>query len=80
MVSFTGEKRAIDKYDEKLEVAYKSTVKQGLASGIGMGTMVMIIFGTYGLATWYGARLIIKKGYNGGQIINVIMSIMTGAM
>ncbi|KAI4343056.1 hypothetical protein MLD38_027602 [Melastoma candidum] len=80
VVSFGGEKRAIDKYEEKLEVAYKSTVRQGFISGMGIGVMVTIIFATYGLATWYGARLIIEKGYTGGQIINVIMAIMTGGL
>ncbi|GJM91048.1 hypothetical protein PR202_ga07383 [Eleusine coracana subsp. coracana] len=34
----------------------------------------------YALAVWYGARLIIEKGYTGGYIINVLMAIMTGAM
>lgn len=54
--------------------------QQGLASGIGIGIVVMIVFGTYGLAVWYGSRLIIGEGYNGGQVINVIFAIMTGGM
>lgn len=80
VASFTGEKNAIEKYDEKLEVAYQATVKQGLVSGVGIGILFLIIFGTYGLAVWYGSKLIIHKGYNGGQVINVIMAIMTGGM
>lgn len=80
VASFTGEKRAIEKYDSKLEVAYKSTVNQGFVSGMGLGVMMLIVFCTYGLAVWYGSKLIIEKGYNGGQIINVIMAIMVGGM
>ncbi|KAF7145062.1 hypothetical protein RHSIM_Rhsim04G0241300 [Rhododendron simsii] len=34
----------------------------------------------YGLAIWYGAKLIIENGYNGGQVLSVIMVIMTGGM
>ena len=80
MASFTGEKVAINKYNNKLLVAYATTAQQGLVSGIGLGTVMLIIFGSYGLAIWYGSKLIIEKGYNGGVVINVIMAIMTGGM
>lgn len=80
MASFTGEKLAINKYNSKLRVAYATTAQQGLASGIGLGTVLLIIFCSYGLAIGYGAKLIIEKGYNGGVVINVIMAIMMGGM
>lgn len=80
VASFTGERDAIRKYDNKLKVAYKATVTQGLASGLGLGTLIFIIFSTYALAVWYGSRLIIQKSYNGGQVLNVIMAMMTGGM
>nr|CAB3449617.1 unnamed protein product [Digitaria exilis] len=80
VVSFTGEKRAIDRYNEFLKTSYRSTVHQGIAVGVGIGSLVLIVFCSYGLAVWYGARLIVEKGYTGGYIINVIMAIMTGAM
>ncbi|GFY88632.1 P-glycoprotein 9 [Actinidia rufa] len=80
VASFTGEKLAINNYNKKLQVAYVATAQQGLASGIGFGTMLLIIFCSYGLAIWYGSKLIIEKGYNGGQVITVIMAIMSGGM
>ncbi|KAI3456077.1 hypothetical protein Pfo_012740 [Paulownia fortunei] len=80
VASYTGEKQATEKYDSKLQVAYASGVKQGLASGLGVGIVLLIIFSSYGLAVWYGAKLILDKGYNGGVVINVIMSIMTGGL
>jgi len=80
VASYTGEKAATDKYDRELQIAYASSVKQGLASGVGLGVVLLIVFGTYGLAIWYGSKLILNKGYNGGDIINVIMSIMTGGI
>ncbi|XAR66653.1 Xenobiotic-transporting ATPase [Bertholletia excelsa] len=81
VASFTGEKLAIRNYDDKLKVAYNATAQQGLATGLGFGTLMLIVFGTYGLAIWYGGKLIIEKGgYNGGIVINVIMSIMAGGM
>lgn len=80
VASFTGEKRAIKKYDDKLQNAYNATAQQGLASGAGIGSLMLIIFCTYGLAIWYGSKLIIERGYNGGIVINVMMAVMTGGM
>ncbi|EOA15909.1 hypothetical protein CARUB_v10004001mg [Capsella rubella] len=80
VVAFTGEKQATEKYERKLETAYKTMVQQGLISGLGLGTMLGVIFCTYGLAVWYGAKLIMEKGYNGGQVINIIFAVLTGGM
>lgn len=80
VVSFTGERKAVGRYNEFLKTSYRSTVHQGIAVGLGIGTLMLIIFCSYALAVWYGARLIIEKGYTGGYIINVLMAIMTGAM
>ncbi|KAK8475517.1 hypothetical protein V6N13_015596 [Hibiscus sabdariffa] len=80
VASFTGEKQAIAKYNDKLRIAYSATVRQGLVSGTGLGTMLLVVFSSYGLAVWFGAKLIANHGYNGGQVINVILAIMTGGM
>ncbi|PRQ44445.1 putative xenobiotic-transporting ATPase [Rosa chinensis] len=81
VASFTGERQAIEKYNQNLKIAYKNMVQQGLATGIGLGTFMLIVFSTYGLAIWYGSKIIIDvKGYNGGQVINVLFAMMAGGM
>ncbi|KAB2601391.1 ABC transporter B family member 9-like [Pyrus ussuriensis x Pyrus communis] len=80
VASFTGEKQAIEQYNQKLKVAYNTMVHQGLVSGIGLGIFMLVIFCSYALAVWYGSKMIIKHGYNGGQVINVIFALMTGGM
>ncbi|XP_015582280.1 ABC transporter B family member 9 isoform X1 [Ricinus communis] len=80
VASFTGEKHAIAKYNEKLRIAYKASMLQGLAMGFFIGVLFFVLFVTYGLASWYGSILIIHKGYNGGQVICVIMAITGAAM
>ncbi|WMV17819.1 hypothetical protein MTR67_011204 [Solanum verrucosum] len=75
---FTGENLSIIDYNSKLENAYKPTVNQALASGIGLGTTLMVSLFSYGLAIWYGAKLIIDKNYSGGDIVTVIFSAMLG--
>ena len=64
----------------KLNTAYKSSTQQGLVSGLGVGVVMLILVGTYGLAIWYGSKLIIEEGYTGGNVMNVIFAIMTGGM
>ncbi|XP_058095200.1 ABC transporter B family member 9-like isoform X2 [Magnolia sinica] len=80
VVSFTGEKQALAKYSSSLKTAYKCSVQQGLGSGLGIGTVLLIVFSSYGLAVWYGSKLIIEKGYDGGHVLNVMIAIMTGGM
>ncbi|KAL4199105.1 hypothetical protein AMTRI_Chr03g143190 [Amborella trichopoda] len=80
VVSFAGEKKAIEKYKKSLRTAYVTVVYQGLAAGLGLGAVLLVLFSSYALAVWYGAKLILDKGYNGGQVINVMLAIMTGGM
>ncbi|XXG77265.1 hypothetical protein AAC387_Pa08g1450 [Persea americana] len=78
VVSFSGEKQAITKYDKSLKTAYTSAVQQGLAVGLGVGFYMLIVFSTYALAVWYASLLIIKKGYSAGDVSNVMFAIMAG--
>lgn len=80
VAAFTGEKLAIEKYNKSLEKAYKTGVQQGLASGLGMGVVHLIIFSSYGMAVWVGGKMIINKGYTGGDVINIIFAVLTGSM
>ncbi|KAL5774111.1 hypothetical protein ACOSP7_011668 [Xanthoceras sorbifolium] len=78
VASFTGEKQAKDKYNTKLQVAYAATIQQGLASGFGIGILLFVVYSSYALAVWYGSKMIIEQGYNGGRVINVVFAIMIG--
>uniref|UniRef100_A0A453FAH9 Uncharacterized protein n=1 Tax=Aegilops tauschii subsp. strangulata TaxID=200361 RepID=A0A453FAH9_AEGTS len=79
VVSFNGEKKAIEMYNKFIKNAYMTVVEEGLVSGFGMGSVFCIIFSSYGLAFWYGGKLIIDKGYTGGKIITVLFAVLTGA-
>lgn len=80
VASFTGEKQAISSYNKFLMEAYNSGVYEGLASGLGLGMVMFIIYCSYALAIWFGTTLILDKGYTGGIIINVIIAVLTGSM
>ncbi|XVF80461.1 hypothetical protein PTKIN_Ptkin15bG0075600 [Pterospermum kingtungense] len=80
VASFTGEKQAISNYNKFLVTAYRSGVIEGTAAGVGIGTVTLIMFCSYALAVWFGAKLILEKGYTGGQVLNVIVAVLTGSM
>ncbi|KAJ6823898.1 ABC transporter B family member 11-like isoform X1 [Iris pallida] len=80
VASFTGENQFVDKYSKSLMTAYKSSVQEGIATGLGLGTMMLIMFCGYSLGIWYGSKLILDKGYTGGKVINVIFSVVMGSL
>ncbi|XP_073111688.1 ABC transporter B family member 11 isoform X3 [Elaeis guineensis] len=80
VASFTGEKQAIKKYNRSLKSAYKASVLEGLAAGFGLGATIAIIICSYGLGVWFGSEMIQRKGYTGGDVINVIFAVVTGSM
>ncbi|KAG2697817.1 hypothetical protein I3760_07G123500 [Carya illinoinensis] len=80
VASFTGEKQAIINYNKFLVKAYESGVHEGLASGFGLGMVMLVVFCSYALAIWFGGKMILEKGYSGGDVLNVIIAVLTGSM
>ncbi|KAB2625083.1 hypothetical protein D8674_016743 [Pyrus ussuriensis x Pyrus communis] len=80
VASFTGEKQAIANYNNSLIKAYNSGVQEGLASGFGIGAVMLVMMCSYALAIWFGGKMILERGYTGGEVINVIFAVLTGSM
>ncbi|KAL0460938.1 UNVERIFIED_CONTAM: ABC transporter B family member 11 [Sesamum latifolium] len=79
VASFTGERQAVAKYDKSLYKAYKAGVHEGLAAGFGSGLFFLVLFCSYALAVWFGAKMIITKGYTGGVVLNIVMAVLQGS-
>lgn len=60
VAAFGGESKEIERYKTNLQPAEYNGKRKGLFSGIGNGVMWFIIFACYGLAFWYGIKLIIE--------------------
>ncbi|XP_022850781.1 ABC transporter B family member 4-like isoform X2 [Olea europaea var. sylvestris] len=80
VASFTGEKQAVADYDKSLVEAYKSGVHEGWATGLGLGSVMFTAFCSYALAIWFGATMILEKGYTGGDVINIFFAVLNGSM
>lgn len=57
--AFRGEKKEIDRYNNRLIIAKKAGERKGLLSGIEDGVMRFLFFGINALAFWYGVQLVL---------------------
>ncbi|XP_073138932.1 ABC transporter B family member 3-like [Henckelia pumila] len=80
VASFTGEKQAIAKYENSLYRAYRAGVHEGLAAGLCLGVTALVLFSSYGLAVWFGAKMILHYGYSGGDAVNIMMAVLMGSI
>ena len=69
------------RYEVNLKYAKDVGVKKGLTTGVGTGTVMLIIFSTYGLAFWYGSKLVFDgvPGFDVGTMMTTFFSILIGA-
>ena len=79
LVSFGGQKRETESYVKQLDEAFKSGKQRAIATGVGVGTFMFILFSTYGLAFWFGSREVFKGNMTGGEVINVFFGMIIGA-
>lgn len=74
VVAFGGQKKELQRYEEKLIFAKNNNIIRSLFSGIGFGLLWFFIYASYALAFWYGVRLILDEdaeGYDPGTMVTV---------
>ncbi|KAG0045015.1 Multidrug resistance protein 1 [Gryganskiella cystojenkinii] len=78
--AFDGQKRELQKFNVHIEEAYKSGVKKAIGTGIGMGSIMLILFSSYALAFWYGARVVRSGDMVSGDVLTVLFGVVVGSM
>ena len=71
VAAFTGEPAARRRYAAALEPSLRTGIVQKTVSGIGSGTMQLLMFTTYAVVLWYGTFLIRAGELNGGKVMTV---------
>ncbi|KAI1321286.1 Multidrug resistance protein 1 [Mortierella claussenii] len=79
VTAFDGQKRELKKFNEVLAEAYKSGVKKAIATGLGMGGFMGVMFCSYALAFWYGARQVKDGNMQPGDVLTVLFGTVIGA-
>lgn len=80
VAAFGGQNREVDRYEKELETALKKNTKKAIVAGFSVGVMVFLIFASYSLAFYYGTTLVLNGEIAGQDVLNVIFSLMIGAM
>ncbi len=86
--AFGAEDRETARYALKLEDAKQLGMRSGLLNGLTLGITMAILFASYGLALWYGAKLVhdevmseqTGKPFTGGDVMTVFFSVLMGSM
>jgi len=62
---------SIFRYNENLKEAKLLGIRKGLLNGVSMGLIFLIMFSSYGLAFWYGSKLVFDGEITPGTIMTV---------
>nr|CAB3450020.1 unnamed protein product [Digitaria exilis] len=77
--AFAAEKSTVARFSAALEESVRLGLKQGLAKGLAIGTNA-ITFVVSAFSLWYGSRLVMYLGYQGGTIFSVSDAIVNGGL
>jgi len=80
IVSFGTEQKEIDRYVDKLSPTKKYGIIKGHTLGFCLGLVFCIIYSSFAIAFIKGTRYIRDGTMNYGDVLNVFMGIMMGAM
>ncbi|KAJ7549945.1 hypothetical protein O6H91_07G075600 [Diphasiastrum complanatum] len=58
VASFGAESKVLKLYDERCKIPLKSGIQQGMISGTGLAISNFMLFASYSLSFWFGARLV----------------------
>ncbi|XP_031254777.1 ABC transporter B family member 15-like, partial [Pistacia vera] len=75
--SFVGETKTINEFSSALEGLVKLGVKQGLATGWAVGSN-SIVYAIWSFVAYYGTRMVMYHGAQGGTVFVVATTITTG--
>ncbi|KAH1027743.1 hypothetical protein HUJ05_001197 [Dendroctonus ponderosae] len=87
VIGFGGEKletqrQFFSRYEKNLIFAKDNNIRRHFFEGIGYGMLWLCIFSSYGLAFWYGIKLMLDGNpvYTPGNMLTVFFSVMAGSM
>ncbi|CAA0828458.1 ABC transporter B family member 15 [Striga hermonthica] len=77
--SFVGESKTIAAYSDALQGTVKLGSRQGLAKGLAIGSNA-VVFAIWSFLSYYGSRLVMYHGAQGGTVFAVGAAIATGGL
>ena len=79
VTAFGGQREETERYSDNLTDAKKVGIKKNAFGGLAIGVTYFVLFCCYGLAFWYGAKLIIEDNYTIGDVLTTFFGVVMGA-
>jgi len=88
VASFSQEESHLQQYVVFLKDAMAKGMKKSLAISMSLGMTLFVMFGSYGLALWYGGKLVSDQTHNSytgapwtaGDVMGTFFAVLMGAM
>lgn len=78
--SFSLQNRFAKIYGDKLVKVREAGIRRGFVMAVGSGSFLFIMFGIYGLAFWYGAKLAMDGTIDAGFVMAIFLVMILGGM
>lgn len=77
--SFVGETKVIVEFSRALEPSFNLGLRQGVAKGLAIGSNG-VVFAIWSFMAYYGSRLVMYHGVNGGTVFATGCCVMSGGL
>ncbi|KAI7858541.1 P-loop containing nucleoside triphosphate hydrolase protein [Circinella umbellata] len=78
--AFSLQDRFSERYDKELDKACATGIRRGIVMGVQMAAFIFVLFCTYGLSFWYGAKLVDEGTLTGGVVLIAFFAMLIGTM
>lgn len=78
VMAFNGQEATKARYRKALAAPQAMAIHQGCLSGLTLGVINGVFYGSYALTLWYGATRIVAGEMNGGDVLTVLFSVLLG--
>ncbi|KXZ43925.1 hypothetical protein GPECTOR_77g22 [Gonium pectorale] len=78
VAAYSREEAAMAQYGAALVEPRKMGIRQAWISGLGLGAINVVIYGTYAVGLFYGAYRVAAGVYTGGQVLMVLIGTLMG--
>ncbi|KAI7885366.1 P-loop containing nucleoside triphosphate hydrolase protein [Lichtheimia hyalospora FSU 10163] len=78
--AFSLQDRFQARYEERLKEARKTGCRRGLILAVLFAAFMFVLFSSYGLSFWYGAKLVRDGRMTGAKVIIVFYAMLVGTM
>nr|XP_042899922.1 uncharacterized protein LOC107456703 [Parasteatoda tepidariorum] len=79
VTSFNGQEREVKRYHAALLDGMNVAIRKYVYMAFGIGFTFLVLYGSYAVAFWYGAQLVIDGKMTAGDVFSVFFAVMIGS-